>query len=57
MKGCIMKYSTQFVIWNDNGDKKVATIKLEDNFEGNHMLESILKLRDTDDRRYLMDPV
>ena len=57
MKGCIMKYSTQFVIWNDNGDKKVATITLEDNAEGNHMLESLLNLRDTDNRKYLMDPI
>ena len=57
MKGFIMKYSTQFIIWNDNGDKKVATITLEDNAEGNHMLESLLNLRDIDNRRYMMDPV
>ena len=57
MKGYIMKYSTKYVIWNNNGDKEVATIILENNAEGNHMLESLMELRDTDNRRYMMDPI
>ena len=52
-----MKYSTKYVIWNNNGDKEVATIILENNAEGNHMLESLMELRDTDNRRYMMDPI
>jgi hypothetical protein len=57
MKGYIMKYSTQFVIWNSKGDTKVANITLEDNTEGNAMLESLLNLRDTDNHKYMMDPI
>ena len=52
-----MKYSTQFVIWNSKGDTKVANITLEDNTEGNAMLESLLNLRDTDNHKYMMDPI
>ena len=52
-----MKYSTQYVIWNNTGNTKVAVITLEDNAEGNNMLESLLNLRDTENYRYMMDPV
>ena len=51
------KYCTQLVVWNAKGETEAANIIIEDNFEGLHILELLMELRDTDNYRYQLNPI